>query len=330
MALPDFDPFARGPFPVGVRTLELVDVGRGDRPLTVEVWYPATARSFGLDVSLATSDVFSILPDTPPLHQAAVRDADVHVARFPLVIFSHTSLGHRRQSTFLSTHLASHGFVVAGPDHTGNTLADLIARAASGVSLTESDREAMIARIIADRVPDLRCVADQLLSMSDPPFAEHLDGERLGLIGWSFGGWAVLAVPEVDPRFSAVVAMAPGGASRPLPGLIPATLTYIWLRDVSTLYLAAERDRYTLLSGIEELLERTPGARRLFVLRYADHDHFGDHIEPELVPRQHAHLFARSLALAHFEATLKANTAAAEFLEHDAVSELRARGIALD
>jgi len=29
--------------------------------------------------------------------------------------------GHRRQSTFFCTHLASHGYVVAAADHTGNT-----------------------------------------------------------------------------------------------------------------------------------------------------------------------------------------------------------------
>src|SRR5438067_620679 len=43
-----YDPFARGPFPVGVRTLHL---SRGARELPCELWYPATPANFGLDLS---------------------------------------------------------------------------------------------------------------------------------------------------------------------------------------------------------------------------------------------------------------------------------------
>ena len=44
----------------------------------------------------------------------------------PLIVFSHGNSGFRRQSTFLTTHLASRGFVVAAPDHTGNTLFEMV------------------------------------------------------------------------------------------------------------------------------------------------------------------------------------------------------------
>ncbi len=40
---------------------------------------------------------------------------------FPLVIYSHGNGGLRYVSAFLTEHLASHGFVVMAPDHTGNT-----------------------------------------------------------------------------------------------------------------------------------------------------------------------------------------------------------------
>src|SRR5205807_750564 len=155
----------------------------------------------------------------PPLTQSAVRDAAMQPGRYPLLIYSHTSLGHRRQSTFLCTHLASHGYVVAAPDHVGNTFADLAARAASGVTLSAEQREAVLRRIIADRVPDLLFVCDAVLGEAET--AEIADAKRLGVIGWSFGGWAALAVPEADGRFGAVVAMAPGGSRNPLPGIIP-------------------------------------------------------------------------------------------------------------
>jgi dienelactone hydrolase len=325
----DFDPFVRGSLPVGVRSSELVDARRGDRVLPVEVWYPAAPRYFGLDLSPATQDQFSVLPNTPPVQQAAVRDAAIQPGSYPLVLYSHTSLGHRRQSTFLCTHLASHGYVVAAADHTGNTFGDLVARARAGTTLSPTEREALIQRIIADRLPDLRALADSLLGPTNADISAQIDAARIGLVGWSFGGWAVLGTLEVDDRFGAVVALAPGGSSKPLPGIIPAQLTFAWERAVPTLFLVAERDRFTPLSGMVELYDRTPSSKQMFVLRHADHDHFGDHIEVELVPRQHAHLFTRSLALAHLEAALKSNAAASQFLHEDAAGVLQSRGVAV-
>jgi dienelactone hydrolase len=318
----DYDPFVRGPYPVGVRSAE---VRRADRPLPYELWYPATGRIFGLDLSPATQDTFAVLPGSTPLKQAAVRDAEPDGGRFPLVLFSHTSLGHRRQSTFLCTHLASHGYVVAAADHTGNTFADLVERARTGTVLDAAQRQALIARIIGDRVPDLRFLLDSLLGEPELGFAANASG--VGVVGWSFGGWTALATPEVDDRVGAVVALAPGGSSNPVPGVIPATLTFEWQREVPTLFLVAERDRFTPLDGIFELLDRTPSAKRLFVLRFADHDHFGDDIEVELCPKQHAHLFTRSLALAHLDAVLKANAAAKQFMAAEPAAVLRARGV---
>jgi pimeloyl-ACP methyl ester carboxylesterase len=94
--------------------------------------------------------------------------------------------------------------------------------------------------------------------------------------------------------------MAPAGNSKPLPGIIPVTLTFAWKRDVPTLYLAAESDTATPLPGIYELFERTPSRKRMFILRGAGHGHFGDHIdEEEHCKREHAHQFTWGLALAH-------------------------------
>ena len=46
-----YDPFARGPFPVGVQTLHANDPARNGRALAIEVWYPATDAHVGQDVS---------------------------------------------------------------------------------------------------------------------------------------------------------------------------------------------------------------------------------------------------------------------------------------
>jgi dienelactone hydrolase len=228
------------------------------------------------------------------------------------------------------THLASHGYVVAAVDHTGNSFVDLVDRAMSGVMLTPEQREAHMQRIIADRVPDLRFLLNELLDGAAGEVSDQIDGERVGMMGWSFGGWAALAVPEADQRIRAVVTIAPAGNSKPLPGIIPATLTFAWKQPAPTLYLVAERDRFTPLSGMYELFERTPASKQMLILRHADHDHFGDQIEVELVPKQHAHLFTRTLALAHLDAALKGSDGASRFMSGDPAGVLRTRGICVD
>jgi Platelet-activating factor acetylhydrolase, isoform II len=77
----------------------------------------------------------------------------------PLVIFSHSSGGNRRSSTFLCEHLASHGYVVAALDHS-----EVVA---PGLSRRESEtpdrRSKRVQAIIASRVPDVRFLLDHML-----------------------------------------------------------------------------------------------------------------------------------------------------------------------
>jgi dienelactone hydrolase len=291
-----YDPFARGPFAVGVRSGVAIDKDRDDRRLPFEIWYPE----------------------------------DAGTTTHPLVLYSHASYGHKRQSSFLCTHLASHGYVVAAADHSGNAAVDFAERSARVASgelrpRTPEEVEAYVRQIIADRVPDLRFLLDQLLSGDLSP---RIDEQRIGLAGWSFGGWAVLATPEADGRIRAVLAMAPAGSSKPLPGIIPATLTFDWTRDVPTLFLVAERDRFTPLAGQYELFERTRSSKRMFILRGADHQHFGDQIdEPGACPPEHAQLFTRGLGLAHMDAVLKEGDAARTFISGDPLAAVRERGV---
>jgi dienelactone hydrolase len=288
MTGPPYDPFSRGPFAIGVRTIV---ARRGDREIPVELWHP----------------------EAP--------------GRYPTIAFSHTSGGNRRQSTFLCAHLAGHGYVVAAPDHVGNTTADFLAataRAAAGEVTTADEREAHLRRIIADRVPDLRLAIDAAIG----ELPRHSDDTRIGLVGYSFGGWAVLATPEADDRIGAIVAMVPAGNSKPLPGIIPATLTFKWKRQIATLLLAAERDKFTPPTGIRELRDRAPAPKRMFVLRGAGHQHFADVIEdPEGCAPEKAHAFAMGLALAHLDGALKSSAGAAAFQGDDVIAALRERGV---
>jgi predicted dienelactone hydrolase len=262
-------------------------------------------------------------------------------------VFSHGSgRGSRRMSTFLCTHLASHGYIVAALDHS-----EVFARELAPVANeNEEQRTARAEAWIANRVPDVRFLLDHLTGAGWESEA-RLDSERIGIVGYSFGGWTALAVPEADRRIRAVVALVPGGSSNPKPGIIPAKLTFAWGRDVPTLYLAAEDDVIIPMSGMDELFSRTPSTKQMAILRRADHTHFMDHVEvehetfralplggrlawipkemrpiAELCSGEEAHVFTRGLTLAHFDAVLEGRDDARRFLAGDIEGELAARG----
>src|SRR5262249_11533673 len=144
------------------------------------------------------------------LSQDAVRDSTACAGSFPLVAFSHGSGGHRRQSTFLCTHLASHGYVVAAVDHAGNTAADTLL----GATAAEVDAW------IAARPADIRWLLDRILDGATSELGHIVDADRIGVVGHSFGGWTVLEATARDPRIRAVVAMAPGGIDDPPKGVL--------------------------------------------------------------------------------------------------------------
>ncbi len=336
MKRPDlYDPVARGEFPVGVRTIQVPDSVRNHN-FPCELWYPAAAKHEGQDLSPESQDTFFVPPREMARRQAAARDAAVRPGSYPLVVFSHGSaLGARRMSTFLCTHLSSHGYVVAALDHFEVVAA---AEFASRNGETDERKAARAKAWIANRVPDIRLVLDHLFEGAawDPEI--ELDPIRVGIIGYSFGGWTALAATAVEWRIRAVVALAPGGSSRPKPGILPATLTFAWGRDVPTLYLAAENDTMTPLDGIRELFERTPGSKRMVVLPRADHLHFLDSVEEEheaartmkwtgqlaWIPKEmrpiaqlcsgdEAHSFVRAHALAHMDIFLRGREEARRF-----------------
>lgn len=110
-----------GPYAVGVTTLKI-----GNR--LAEVWYPADP----VDAASTPFDVYhlrdfipewldSFIPEEvdPPFVTRAHRDvpAASDDGPYPLVLFSHGFSSFRLQSSTLTTHLASWGFVVVSPDY---------------------------------------------------------------------------------------------------------------------------------------------------------------------------------------------------------------------
>ncbi|HMK02380.1 MAG TPA: dienelactone hydrolase [Reyranella sp.] len=109
--------------------------------------------------------------DEGPIGLSASRDAPVAAgARFPVVLFSHggggpgTPLVH----SDLLLHLARQGFIVVAPFHPG----------------TEKP--------FVDRPRRIRKALDSMLA--DPRFSKHVDPDRIGMVGFSFGGAVTLIV----------------------------------------------------------------------------------------------------------------------------------------
>ena len=215
-----YDPFGPGPFSVGEHSFEALDRTR-QRVFPCHVWHPVEAGDY------------------------------------PLIVFSHHSGGNRHSSSFLCTHLCSHGYVVAALDHS-ETIAPELAHK-PGESLEE--RNARVEAAVASRVPDVRFLIDRLLSRWEE--AAKIDPAAIGIVGHSFGGWTALAAPDADPRLGAIVALAPAGGSHPKPGIIPVKLHFRWGREVPTLILVAENDTPLPLEGMFDIFERAPEPKRM-------------------------------------------------------------------
>jgi dienelactone hydrolase len=236
MASEDYDPFVIGPHPIGSRTWQARDEAR-DRLFTSEIWYPAEADQEGAAGPGGRSASTPSTPSTPGEadENGELRDATPLRGPHPLVVFSHFSGGGRRMSSFLGRHLASHGYAVAAMDHSEVTAPEL----ATQPGETPEQRAARVEAIMASRVPDVRFLLAHLTA-GKPPSPSHaeagpggagdieLDVDQLGLVGHSFGGWTALATPDVERRVRAVVALAPGGSSKPRPGILPLSLDFAW------------------------------------------------------------------------------------------------------
>lgn len=211
-----------GPLPVGAQTLHLVNPGqidvlrsqrrtrRADRPLTVELWYPA-------------------MPGTPAgtLYRALLRDGHRRVdvvgqacrdaaqasGDFPLVILSHGYPGDRLLMSHFGEKLASRGYVVAGIDHRDSTY---------------DDKQAFASTLV-NRPKDTRFVRGAL--------SGRADAGRTAIIGYSMGGygalvaagaavspaalsldgapraalWAEAMAPAADPELKAIIPIGPWG-----------------------------------------------------------------------------------------------------------------------
>lgn len=203
---PSLQPAERGPFGVGLETIEIAS--NSDRPLTVDVWFPVASDTSApaARYTFVTGDFFEAS------HALAVDRASMSPqGPFPLVVYSHGSGGLRYIHSDYTEFLASHGYVIAAPDHTGNTSVDRFLN-------NEDDRDV----IAINRPADVATVIDAFTDAGDPAttgFIEAVNGEQVAVTGHSFGGFTAYAsvagyensvgVIPADERIDAIVPLAP-------------------------------------------------------------------------------------------------------------------------
>jgi predicted dienelactone hydrolase len=354
MLVSEYNPYTRGPHPVGTRQFSWTDTER-NHSLPVDVWYPATKAYEGKDLDPETQDRYEMVPGMGEAVQQAVKDAEAESGQRALVVFSHGFGGERRQTTFLCCHLASHGYVVAAMDHVGNTTADMFSgEGAAG------DPE-VIERFVQSRPCDVSFVIDQMLAGQS---GLEIIPEQIGMSGHSFGGWTTLKTLETDERIRAALPLAPAGGFTALDAdnVMAKSLDFTWRREVPVLYIVAELDSILPLEGMQDMFDRNPEPKTTVVLLNADHFHFNDAIEQthdgyklmlgmltegmdedarhstetmiagmkpssELVAGADAYALINGLGLAHFDRELRGNQDAASFLSGDLVATLAERDI---
>jgi len=242
----------RGPYPVGITTLALETGPR------VEVWYPAVQGTTGTD----SYDMREFTPDTiqalltgdadSTFTIEAGRDADAAEGPFPVVLFSHGSAGIRLQSSFLTSHLASWGMVVASPDHPSR---DLNNRLGGGpAEPTDS---------VDDLLGTLALLEAQNL---DGPLAGRMDLDAVGAVGHSAGGGTVLTAAN-DAAIDGYVSMAsgvPGGDNAPTLPVKPS------------FFLAGSLDAVVPPERTQAAFDVAPAPTLLWIIEGVGHNGFDD------------------------------------------------------
>ena len=168
----------------GFRRLAVVDEAQ-NLTFPLLVLYPSPAPEHELRIGPYTLDVAS--------------DAPVADGSFPLVVMSHGTGGSPLTFRTMAAHLARRGFVVALPEHAGNSRND--------DSLARTDVN------LARRPRHVRLAIDQLCA--DPTLGPALVPDAVGVVGHSMGGYTALAVAGGRP--TAFAHESPDGRAHPVP-----------------------------------------------------------------------------------------------------------------
>ena len=147
------------------------------------VWYPCAIAPTVMKIG--------------PFDILATRDCPIAGTKMPLIVISHGRRGSFLEHRDTAQALADAGFVVAAVSHPGDNARD---------SSHSNDLSAFI-----ERPADIKRLIDYLLGSST--YAAALDPDRIGLFGFSRGGYTGLVVAGANPRFRRDIGMCAGQTS---------------------------------------------------------------------------------------------------------------------
>ncbi|MCX4834680.1 alpha/beta hydrolase [Streptomyces sp. NBC_01016] len=216
-----------GPYPVGRRTLHLVDRNRTDpwvptadgRELMVTVAYPARSAR-GLPAAYMTDEEAQLLLEARGLGGVVPRETvagartRAHVGarpapgHFPLVLLSPGFSMPRTTLTSLADDLASRGYVVASVDHAYESVGTAFpgGRTLTCVACDRVGTQEEQAAVVRGRAKDMSFVISELTSGRRAGALSHvIDRSRIGIGGHSIGGATAAATMAADRRVRAGV-----------------------------------------------------------------------------------------------------------------------------
>ena len=254
-----------GPYAVGTARVTLPD---GDH---AQIWYPVDpsdvegkskytyhVRSW-FPAALASNPALALLPDSVPTDSYENAPAATDTAAtgdpnnaFPVLLFSHGYGSYPEQSSFLTDHLATWGFVIAAPDHRSRDLGAVLSNTVTTVG-----------------GPDLVDL-DNMLSFlhvenNDPSSVLYggLDFSKVGVFGHSAGGGTVVTMAASNPAIRTYVALAPAA------GVLPSTAK-------PGLVMYGSSDTVVSPSSVQQLYSGLPAPKRLIVITATGHNVFDD------------------------------------------------------
>jgi dienelactone hydrolase len=222
-------PAPTGPYPVGTTSLWLTDAARPDpwaaeasaRELMVSLWYPAVpdggrraqymtpAES---ELQLASRGITGVPPDalsTVRTNSAVDATPAGQEHTLPLVVLSPGFTNSRSTLTALAEDLASHCYLVAGIEHTYESLATAFPDGRVTTCLArEAPRRDRWEKIAAGRAADVSFVLGELTGAHQAwPGAGLIDSAAMAMAGHSIGGASAIAAMLADPRIRAGIDM---------------------------------------------------------------------------------------------------------------------------
>jgi dienelactone hydrolase len=199
--------------------------------------------------------------------------------QWPVLVFSHGWNGMRYQNTAQMEALASHGYVVFAPEHAYGAVVTVypdgtrIYNKPGALPSSENKEEYEATTTILGQswVGDLVFTLDQIERLQSGEiisiFQGYLDTSRIGMIGHSTGGGAVLQTCWQDDRCQAVVGedpwLVPYDRAMPASGLKQPSLNMFsenWLREPN---LALNNQLWD---------NQPPGSRRMTILGTQHYD----------------------------------------------------------